>query len=358
MRAVCAAVALSLVVPCAAAAHEIGTTTVRLTSNRAGYWTAAITTAPQALVNKLEAAHGEPRSPALDAVRLRQRLDELMPALLSHIDWRFDGVRCQPSPAIDALEVPPDLTRAAFVVIALGCGAPAGAAQVSWRDDLVYSTYALVVDRDGDTRTEWIEGDAGVSVSLKAATRRSVVAQYLTLGFEHILPKGLDHILFVLGMFLLTRASRPLFVQVTSFTLAHSITLGLTMYGVVSLPPTIVEPLISVSIAYVAIENLFLDRISPWRPAVVFGFGLLHGMGFAGVLRDLRLARADVLPALVSFNTGIELAQLTVIAVALACTARVSRHGPQFYRARIVIPISALIAVTALAWTVERVAGP
>jgi hypothetical protein len=168
-------------------------------------------------------------------------------------------------------------------------------------------------------------------------------------------PKGLDHILFVLGMFLLTRAVRPILLQVTAFTLAHSLTLGLTMDGVVSLPSRIVEPLIAVSIVYVAVENVMTTRVTPWRPAVVFVFGLLHGMGFAGVLRELHLPRGEFIPALISFNVGIELAQLTVIAIAFACTRGVWCRDPRWYRARVVVPASAAIAVTALMWTVQRV---
>ena len=95
-------------------------------------------------------------------------------------------------------------------------------------------------------------------------------------------PQGLDHILFVLGIFLLTPRLKPILVQVPAFTVAHSVTLGLTMYGIISLPSRVVEPLIALSVAYVAIEISATSKLTPWRPAVVFGFGLLHGMGFAG----------------------------------------------------------------------------
>ncbi len=145
--------------------------------------------------------------------------------------------------------------------------------------------------------------------------------QYLWLGYTHILPKGIDHILFVLGLFLLNVRLRPILIQVTAFTIAHSITLGLTMYGVVSLSPRIVEPLIAFSIAYVAIENLVTNEIKPWRLALVFSFGLLHGMGFAGVLKELGLPRNEFLPALLSFNLGVEGGQLTVIAAAALLVA-------------------------------------
>jgi len=177
--------------------------------------------------------------------------------------------------------------------------------------------------------------------------RMQVIVQYLTLGFTHIVPRGLDHILFVLGLFLLTTRVKPLLAQVTSFTLAHSITLGLTMYGVVSLPSKIVEPAIALSIAYVAIENIVTNELKPWRVAIVFAFGLLHGMGFAGVLRELGLPRREFVTALVSFNAGVEGGQLFVIGIAAILFARKWRH-------RVVVPASLLIAATGLFWTVQR----
>src|SRR5262249_17458660 len=139
---------------------------------------------------------------------------------------------------------------------------------------------------------------------------------YLELGYTHILPKGLDHVLFVLGIFLLSGRARTVLAQVSAFTIAHSITLGLSMYGVITASPRIVEPMIAISIAYFAVENIFLSDLKPWRIGLVFGFGLLHGMGFAGALKDLGLPRSEFLTALVTFNVGVEAGQLSVIAIA------------------------------------------
>ena len=119
--------------------------------------------------------------------------------------------------------------------------------------------------------------------------RLAVAADYLTLGFTHILPRGLDHLLFVLGIFLLSRQLAPILWQVTAFTVAHTITLGLTLYGFVALPSTVFEPLIALSIVYVGVENGLTPRLRRWRVVVVFGFGLLHGMGFDGVLTGIGL---------------------------------------------------------------------
>jgi hydrogenase/urease accessory protein HupE len=181
-----------------------------------------------------------------------------------------------------------------------------------------------------------------------------IVRRYLALGFTHIVPNGLDHMLFVLGIFLLSGRARTIFAQVSAFTVAHSITLGLSLYGIVSVSPKIVEPMIAVSIAYVAIENIILKDLSPWRVALVFGFGLLHGMGFAGALKEVGLPRSEFLTALVTFNVGVEAGQLAVIAAAFLLVGWHCAHR-RWYRNGIVVPASAMIACVAVYWTLERV---
>ncbi|WP_136635641.1 HupE/UreJ family protein [Pseudooceanicola onchidii] len=176
---------------------------------------------------------------------------------------------------------------------------------------------------------------------------------YIPVGFDHILPKGLDHILFVLGLFFLSPKMGPLLWQVSAFTLAHTVTLALGALGWVNVPGSIVEPLIAASIAFIAIENIFSTNLHRWRPVVVFGFGLLHGLGFASVLQDFGLPQAQFIPALIGFNVGVELGQLTVIALAfLAVGAWFGQKA--WYRRAIAIPASAVIACVGLYWAVER----
>jgi hypothetical protein len=189
-----------------------------------------------------------------------------------------------------------------------------------------------------------------------AAQEESVVGRFLWLGFTHILPEGLDHILFVLGLFFFSTYFRPLLVQVTAFTIAHSITLGLSLLGVFSLPSRLVEPLIALSIAVVALENIFFRRMRPSRFFIVFGFGLIHGLGFAGVLKGLGLPEGQFLKVLVSFNLGVEGGQLAVIALAAAATGWMWKK-PWYFR-RVVIPVSALIAAAGLFWFVQRIFWP
>jgi hydrogenase/urease accessory protein HupE len=208
--------------------------------------------------------------------------------------------------------------------------------------------------------TEWIEGgQSSTAVALTAppppVDRLGTIRRYLTLGFTHIVPHGLDHMLFVLGLYLLSGRARSVLWQVSAFTVAHSITLGLSMYGLVTVPPRVVEPLIALSIAYVAIENVFLSELKTWRVALVFTFGLLHGMGFAGALKDLGLPRSEFVTALLTFNVGVEAGQLAVIGTAFVL---VGWHcaNQAWYRSRIVVPASMLIACTAVYWTFERLA--
>lgn len=151
------------------------------------------------------------------------------------------------------------------------------------------------------------------------ATGWETFARYIPIGFDHIVPKGLDHILFVLGLFFLSARMRPLLTQVSLFTLAHTITLALAALGIVVIPGSIVEPLIAASIVYVAVENIFMSHLSRWRPYIVFGFGLLHGLGFASVLAEFGLPENTFVPALIGFNVGVEVGQLAVISVMFLC---------------------------------------
>lgn len=184
-------------------------------------------------------------------------------------------------------------------------------------------------------------------------SKPDAAALYVKLGYQHILPLGLDHILFVVSLFLLSAKLKPLLWQSLTFTVAHSITLGLAMYNVITLPAAIVEPLIALSIMYVALENVFTGQLRRSRIAVVFLFGLIHGLGFAGALSSLGLPQNAYLTSLVMFNIGVELGQLTVILIAFFLIGKWFGHKP-WYHKYVVIPLSLVIAVIALFWVVQR----
>lgn len=179
-------------------------------------------------------------------------------------------------------------------------------------------------------------------------------ARYIPIGFSHILPQGLDHILFVLGLFFLSTRLKPLLWQVSAFTVAHTVTLGAGALGYVTVPATIVEPVIAASITFVAVENILSRGLSPWRPVVVFCFGLLHGLGFASVLTEFGLPEGAFFPALIGFNLGVEFGQLAIITAAFLCVGLWFRNKP-WYRGRIAVPASGAIALIGAYWTVERI---
>ena len=338
-------------------AHEAERTRVTLQLQSNGAFTLDVANDPNWLLLRLETFAGGSVpaniSPAARDARLAQLTQVFADRIVLFVDTsevRADHVEYLPPPA------QPENALATFRLTGV---MPRDATRLRWLYGLVADPYPLEVRQPGGASTiEWIHGTnwsdvIDLSRSFTRPTRIEIALQYLWLGYTHILPKGLDHILFVLGIFLLSPHWKTMLLQVTAFTVAHSITLALSIYGVVSLPPRIVEPLIALSIAYVAIENIVTRQLKPWRLALVFTFGLLHGLGFAGVLRDLGLPREEFLTALVTFNLGVEGGQLTVIALALAAVGAFMNKG--WYRQRVVIPASIAIAATGLYWTLVRV---
>ena len=297
---------------------------------------------------------------ALPASDLRARFEAFAPRWLKDIVIAVDGV---PAPVtVTSVDIPdvkdPGLAR--ISTIRLSGVLPADARTFRWAYPAAFGTSVLRVKRQGSSEleTNWLK-DGAVSAEMPliaGAPKSPVVAflEYVSLGFTHILPQGLDHILFVLGLFFLSTQLRPLLVQVTAFTVAHSITLALGLYGVFELSPKIVEPLIALSIVFVAVENMLTTKLSAWRPFVVFGFGLLHGLGFAGILQELGLPRDQYLIGLLGFNVGVELGQLAVISIAWLTTAYWFSQRP-WYRMRVAWPASAGIACMGLFWTIERI---
>ena len=163
----------------------------------------------------------------------------------------------------------------------------------------------------------------------------------------------MDHILFVLALFLLSTRIKVLILQISFFTIAHTITLFLGVLEIIKIAPYIVEPIIALSIVYVGIENLFKDNLSKSRTIIVFLFGLLHGLGFAGILKDIGLAREYFISSLISFNIGVELGQISVIILAYFLI-KLPFYKMQWYSNRITKPISILISLIGVYWFFER----
>ena len=193
-----------------------------------------------------------------------------------------------------------------------------------------------------------------INYALQDAPVDEVVWFYFLLGFKHIIPSGVDHILFVVSLCLLSTNIKTIFWQATAFTVAHSITLALSMKNIIVAPGAVVEPIIAMSIVFVAIENMLLTELKVWRILIVFLFGLIHGMGFASALTELGLPKNGYFTSLIMFNLGVELGQITVILAAFFLLAKPFGNKP-YYRKRIVIPLSIIIAAIALYWTIERI---
>ncbi len=205
-----------------------------------------------------------------------------------------------------------------------------------------------------------------------------VFSYYLKLGFEHIIPNGFDHILFIVSLYLLSPKLKNVLLQATAFTVAHTLTLILSMRGLIIAPPAIIEPIIALSIFFVALENLFsyhqlavsgepLENNSSKltvqsasllkrRIALVFLFGLVHGMGFASALNEIGLPPNAFFSSLITFNIGVELGQISII---LLCYFAFGLWFSEkvWYQKRIVVPMSVCIALIAGFWTVQRLIG-
>lgn len=280
--------------------------------------------------------------------------------LLDAITILVDGAPVQLSLA--GVDVPPvgDITAARQSTVTFQGMAPPGAAELVWQATERFGVTALRIRRAGEAQpyfgalVEPATPSDPVSLDIDAEqSLGDIVVRYVVSGFDHIVPKGLDHILFVIGLFLLSPRFRPLLIQITCFTIAHSITLALGALGIVSIPGSIVEPLIAASIVFVAVENLLTDRLHPWRPAVIFAFGLLHGLGFASVLGEFGMPTGDFVAALLAFNVGVEAGQLTVVAICYLAVGYFFGKKP-WYRRVIVAPASIAIAAIAIFWVLDR----
>jgi len=192
-----------------------------------------------------------------------------------------------------------------------------------------------------------------INYSLEKEPAETVLLYYLELGYRHIIPGGLDHILFVSSLCLLSNKIKIILWQATAFTVAHSVTLALSMKNIIVVPSAITEPIIAMSIVFVAIENIIFAELKAWRILIVFMFGLIHGMGFASALNEIGLPPNKFYTSIIAFNAGVELGQATIILVIFS--SLVALCGKKtWYRQRIVYPLSAIIALIAGYWTIAR----
>lgn len=302
---------------------------------------------------------------ALEPAQLEQRFRDFWPQMAANIALSADDMMLNPE--LDAVSVGPvgntDIVRPSEFTFSAALPEGAQTVQVGWdRSYGVLVVRQMGVDAPYDGYLEAGANSGPIQLAGgDQATGWQTFANYIPVGFDHILPKGLDHILFVLGLFFLAARFRPLILQVSLFTVAHTITLALAALGYTSGIEDffaadlgvefidVVEPLIALSIVYVAVENIFMKGISPWRPFVIFVFGLLHGLGFASVLAEFGLPDATFVPALIGFNLGVEFGQLFVIAVMFLCVWQALRVDRGRNEATQGLVLYGLLLVVALA---------
>lgn len=301
----------------------------------------------------------------LEAPQLRTEFEPFRARMLDAVALRFDGE--QVIGAITEIDIPvPGYTKVPRIsLIVIEGQIPDGAKALTFYYPAAFGDSAVRVRQVDQVKEQWhwsawqwIRDDSiSQPFSLIEVVNPpgfiDVVIEYADAGFDHIIPTGLDHILFVLGLFLFSSRMRPLLWQVTMFTIAHSITLALAMTGIIDLPARIVEPLIALSIAYVGFENIWHRRLHNSRLILVFAFGLLHGLGFASMLADFGMPDDAFATALIAFNVGVEIGQLAVILVAYLAIG-FWFGNKDYYRTRFVVPGSLVIATIGLFWTWER----
>ena len=347
--------------PTPAAAHDSEHTRVYVAFHRDGTFVIDVLGDPRWFYDRLERLTGMPLSGPLEGADRDRRITELE-RIMGYWVWAFfDGRRLEIQPEyIPASGPPPNPDWPALATMRFRGTVPDSAIDFSFAYGLVQDDYPLYLDgNDGKPVIRWVKGDLESEqfpvADVTPPGRWSIVADYLELGFLHVLPQAADQILFVVGIFLLSAASGPLVAQVSTTLVAQTLTLGLAMFGIISLRPAIVGPMIALSVAYVAAENLFTSELKPWRLQLVFAFGLLQGIAFATALTRLGLPTTERTAATLAFNIGVVGGQLAVVAALIATLGTVRNR--EWYRRRAVVPLSLAIAAMGAYWTVTRITG-
>jgi len=195
-----------------------------------------------------------------------------------------------------------------------------------------------------------------INYSLENAPVHQVAWYYFKLGFTHIIPQGMDHVLFIIGICLINTKLRSIIYQATAFTVAHTVALSLSMKNIIVAPGPVIEPVIALSIVFVAIENIILNELKPWRIILVFMFGLIHGLGFASSLNEIGLPPGKFFTSILMFNVGVEVCQVLIIALVFSFIIFPLKNK-LWYRYRVVYPVSVAIALISSYWTIERLVG-
>jgi hypothetical protein len=278
---------------------------------------------------------------------------KLQAYVTKHLRVRADGA--QVSMTIGRLSLWRDPATLQYLEAECAATAPRTIDAVSIQSDFLvelYPAHKTLGEMQIAGRREQFVFDAQHAYEGRAAagSATATLFSFLRLGIEHIFT-GYDHILFLFGLLLVGTGLRNLVAVVTSFTVAHSATLALATFGVVSPVPWTIEAAIALSIAYIGIENLFVPN-PRYRWKISFLFGLVHGFGFATVLRDLHLARAGLAMSLFGFNAGVEIGQIAIVSAMYPLLQLLARTP---YRVAVTRAASSAITVVGLIWFYQRI---
>ncbi|MBI4638010.1 MAG: HupE/UreJ family protein [Candidatus Rokubacteria bacterium] len=278
-------------------------------------------------------------------------VERVVGALRQRVTIRADGVPCRPGRAV----LQGSRLGDSRVTLQLDLRCEAEPTRLTIRDDWFdflgehYRTIVRIESRRGLREVALLPEAREATVELGKGGPR-VSGSFVWLGIGHILT-GWDHLLFLAALLLRGGGFRSVLVIVTAFTLAHSATLALAVLGLVAIPDRLVESVIAASIAWVALENVVAREAPSRRWLVSFGFGLVHGFGFASALTPLRLPPWNLAVALVGFNLGVEAGQAAAVAAALPLLAWMRRRP---WEPRVVRALSLLLAALGAVWLVQR----
>ncbi len=298
--------------------------------------------------------------PPDELARIRRETESTLRKLIritfagKDLHWRIEF----PDFAKTPFALPPEAGDVALVSVRIVMDAQSGSGELEAHWSGEQETELIVLSEEDIEEPSIVSALPGEKIMLlkqdaggaPAPVEKKLADGFLQLGYYHVL--GLDHILFVLGLFLLRPDWKPLMKQSLLFTVAHSITLALAAFGLVHVRGHVVETLIAVSIAWVGIENLLVKKLGIWRMILVFGFGLLHGLGYASVLAEklTSVPPGRQVGPLLGFNVGVELAQLSIFAVAFLVLLPLRK-----WTAEVRTLGSAMIGLAGIGWAVQQI---
>ena len=310
------------------------------------------------------------KSPPEEFARIRKETEATLRKLIrltfadKDLPWRveFPDFKKQP------FDLPPEAGDIALITTRIVIDAQPGAGELRAHWSGEQETELIVLTEEGEDANIVSTLPGGTLMLLKqtdsgkfAPVEQPFTGGWLQMGFHHVLPEGRDHMLFILGLFLLVPNWKSMMGQSLLFTLAHSITLALAVFAVVHIPGKLwgitrpVEVLIAISIAWIGVENLLTRKLGKQRLILIFCFGLIHGLGFASSIGDKMngVPRSQLTGPLLGFNVGVELAQLSVLAAAFLILWPLRKWTLQFQTIG-----SAFVALAGLSWAIQRVFFP